>query len=927
LIKSTYHFLHRTTVTLILLLVAVTILLTHKYTLVFLAQKFLKTNHIEYSKVEGTLFNGIILYDVNYKNIIRAKKLQLNYKLLSFIELKPIIKNIQTQQLYINIDKLPSTGTSNDFELVPFKILKLNLNKSTIIIDQKKYFFNLTIKDLLYDRTFNTDYLSLDLKSYYVNAAIQAKIINNTLIGHSNNVVIKHKIRQEYLSFIQSFPKYLSVDIKLNTKKVDLRTHIPTYSLTADKNITFHDQNLDIEYLIPKNIFVADTRYTMAYKNYLSTISQKATFNINGEFNSSLHTQFHNFAKSIPVRDVDANLSGDTHHIQLDANSSNFILHMSSNNYKKYRIKLTNQQLKLSFLNAIPEFLKEHTFAFDSYSTLRLSPLSIEGVVHTADKFTHINATYKYNSHYKQIAAEIQPIKTNPLYKEYDLHLISPFKLNYKQRDKRSTFLVDANQLHAFITKDEQNRLTGDGNFTSILFTLNGNIDEDMNTNLKLHTSIASIKELLHDVNLSSSRDKTEYDGSVNINSNIHFNKHFSIQSTIKAPYLSAKTDSQNRYVLKDVLFKTSYKHKKIYIYNYKLAYKEQKFHSNNTSVINVDRNVSFHIDKFYVYNKLILKGTIDPLESRMKLNLHSEKFHFKTRDIDVNAKTNINIDVTNTQKQVIDGNITLLGGTISYQPQHDYAISDDDIIIVQDIQKQKQNNLFLNLHINADKAIRYKIKDIDVHFIPKITLKKVAGDKIKIYGKIIVLNGFIMAKSKEFTFDRSELIFLGEKHLNPELNIKLHYQTVDYKDIIIRISNTLNSPVLIFSSNPAMSQNDIMSYILFDEPADTLFDNSSQVNRTSINYLLLGTGIKTIFNQTTGIHVDTLNILNNENGTLGYEIGARLNKKVRVVYKNDVTSSMILQYSLGKSVRIDVDVHDTGQGVSFIYTKDFKGF
>jgi translocation and assembly module TamB len=134
-------------------------------------------------------------------------------------------------------------------------------------------------------------------------------------------------------------------------------------------------------------------------------------------------------------------------------------------------------------------------------------------------------------------------------------------------------------------------------------------------------------------------------------------------------------------------------------------------------------------------------------------------------------------------------------------------------------------------------------------------------------------------------------------------------------------VTNTLEDPVIIFSSKPALSQNDIMSYILFGESASSLFDPSSDASKSS---LLLASGLKQLVNETSPIQVDTLNVLTNKEGTLGYEIGSRFNEKIRIVYKNDTASSIILQYSLSKSVRIEVDIRETGQGVSIIYVKDF---
>ncbi len=117
------------------------------------------------------------------------------------------------------------------------------------------------------------------------------------------------------------------------------------------------------------------------------------------------------------------------------------------------------------------------------------------------------------------------------------------------------------------------------------------------------------------------------------------------------------------------------------------------------------------------------------------------------------------------------------------------------------------------------------------------------------------------------------------------------------------------------------------MSYILFGKPAPEAFEGQKDRDGdkySSAGSLLLATGIKEIFNDTTGVKIDTLNILTNEEGTLGYEIGTRFSKDFRLVYKNDTISSIILKYSVTGSVRIDIDVDELGQGVMLLYVKDF---
>jgi hypothetical protein len=115
------------------------------------------------------------------------------------------------------------------------------------------------------------------------------------------------------------------------------------------------------------------------------------------------------------------------------------------------------------------------------------------------------------------------------------------------------------------------------------------------------------------------------------------------------------------------------------------------------------------------------------------------------------------------------------------------------------------------------------------------------------------------------------------------------------------------------------------MSYILFGSSASSTFDTTAKGSKTQLGTLALGAGLKELFNKSANLNIDTLNILTNEDGTLGYEIGKRFSKNIRVVYRNDAISSITLQYALSKSIRVDVDVKETGQGVGIYYIKDFN--
>ena len=53
--------------------------------ILFLAQKYLSENAIEYKTVEGRLFDGIEIKELNYKDSIKIDEIRVSYNLLMLL--------------------------------------------------------------------------------------------------------------------------------------------------------------------------------------------------------------------------------------------------------------------------------------------------------------------------------------------------------------------------------------------------------------------------------------------------------------------------------------------------------------------------------------------------------------------------------------------------------------------------------------------------------------------------------------------------------------------------------------------------------------------------------------------------------------------------------------------------------------------------
>ena len=626
---------------------------------------------------------------------------------------------------------------------------------------------------------------------------------------------------------------------------------------------------------------------------------------------------------TLPFKKVHADIIVENKKIKIKVQAGPIDVHMTSKDYEHFTITSDKENLSLSFLDFLPEQFKNDKISFKAKASMHTSPFSLKGDFQLDDDYFKAKGEFTHEKNTTHSWATLHPKLENEVYKNYPVKLVSPVNINYKNSSDGEKINIDANVAHVTLSKNNSN-VEGFGTLGSSTFTFLSKTDENKDMKVSLFTKIPSIKQLLSELELSTHKDETIHDGEVDINTTIVFNDELLIKNDIHIPLYTITIDSANTYLVEDISLTTKYKDKNITLESYSLQYMEQRFYSDKPSVFAIDENENIRIKEFWIFDNLLASGLIDTSKKDVSIHLSSDKFRYEGRDANVSAKADLQVSIHSSGKQKIEGSITLLDGVISYMPPQDYIVTDKDIIVTQDIKAKNDSNRFINVSINSLRPISYKTKDIDIKVTPDIVIYQDLNMPLKLLGMLTIDDGKITTGDKKFVFEKSEVYFSGENPINPQLNLNLHYYTLDHIDIEIFITNTLSTPIVIFSSKPAMSQNDIMSYILFGEASSALFESSDESTKVSVSSLLLGTGLKQIFNDTTGIKVDTFNILSNKEGTLGYEIGTKFSKKIRIVYRSDTVSSVIVQYSLSKSMRVDVDVDESGQGVNIIYIKDF---
>ncbi len=838
----------------------------------FLAQKYLKELDVTYSSIDGTLFHGVEISDFAYKESIKAKKLTLKYNFFSLLQPTPRVAFLGGSEVFINLDALlASTEDSSSFAL---NISKAELKNATMHYKNENYLFDLDATNLSYREVLDIEKLELKAKTKYANGTFDGEVKESVLRGKSS-LQLSKEIEKKYIDFLEYNPKKLLLDVVIDTKKIDLNTTLKNAKIKDFSDFFIADATIGFSYLIEEGSFSVDTTYDSHYEEYAAKIKQNVFVDTNFEVHSKLEAN---------ITDKKNRLPFDTFRMDIKHNKSATYAHFSA---KEIEADITTNDFKKFFIDANTRYAK-----FDAEILRDKNETFIESNIHPSKEFLH--------------------------YKGYDLTRFSKLSLTAHEKNQEISLFIKSDILWLSLFGNES-KVKGYGAFGHSFYDYKVDLqNKTASVNTKIESLLTFAKEL--DANLS----QTSFDAKIEAQSEIDFSDTLEIVTKMDVPLYTLKLDSKSSFSGKDGTLEFVYKENELTLKKYSFDVQNHKIFSNKTSKVFINKNSDIELQEFWIFDTLLLQGLVKTSDLSANFSLKSERFGYESPEANLLVKLDLQIAL-DTQKQRIDGSVEILDGMVTYKPRKAYSISDEDIIIIQDIKESVQkSNREINVFVTSSKPIAYKTKEISLLATPNLFVHQKMDSFVEIFGVLNIKSGEVVLSDKVFEFDESELYFYGGKEINPHLNLNLHYYTLDYIDIEIYVTNKMSSPVILFASKPAMSQNDILSYILFGESASSVF-TAEGTSKTSLNTLLLGTGLKKMLNESTTVNFDTLNILTNKEGTLGYEIGARLNKKIRIVYKNDTISSLILQYSLSKSLRVDVDIKETGQGVNIIYMKDFN--
>ncbi|BBG65866.1 hypothetical protein NNO_1163 [Hydrogenimonas sp.] len=727
--------------------------------------------------------------------------------------------------------------------------------------------------------------------------------------------------RDETARQVEGVPRSLPLKLHTDFKTVKVSTSISHELKIRDTNISISGIEADAEYLLKDRYFKTRASYALHSPQIDAAVQQSALVTLFGAYATKADVKIVKSEHALPFKEFRIDAAGDETILLADLYADPFRVNLYSSDYRNFALHAVAKPHRPDYIEHLPAIFTAQCIGMEADATAHLTPEpGIEGVLSLDGNYTFAKSYIELNKESLLVRSTVMPKEKeggiwaelpNPMRTEIDAFV-------YVSEEKKIVSVISEK---ADLTLFEQKgSINGWADIGSLTLDAQGSVKPDSTVDIAFDAHIDSLRSLLYDLNIT---ERSMIDAEIKSRFNLKLADTFSLSYRSEIPWYIVEPDSQHVYYGLNSTLEGTLKNNRITIDRYSIAFKGRRFTQKRASILSLDENMTLQVEKLSLLDTLTAKGFYSFKTKKGRFSLKGRNSHYSGPEGKVTADADITAEIS-PEELGAEGEIFIKEALITYRPQKEYVVEDEDIVIIQDIEEPSRTQRKLNIHIYSDAPLRYKIPEVEAEFIPDITIWKEAGKPFSILGIVKITEGSVNAADKRFTIEPSNIYFSGANPINPYLDLHFLYE-LDFYKFNIYVGHTLAKPLFLFSSEPPMSQNDIMSYILFGAPADEAFKASGEPSG-SIAAMLLGLGLKNAIGSATGIRFDTLSILSSENGGFGIEVGKRIGKRLRIIYRNDTVSSFIIQYRASRSIRIDVDVRDTGQGISILYVKDFSG-
>ncbi len=620
------------------------------------------------------------------------------------------------------------------------------------------------------------------------------------------------------------------------------------------------------------------------------------------------------------LSNVSAKYKGDKDGLVVDVDSKLIDgTFKTTDRYKGAVLKLKSKGRNIvlkKLVSALPDALENELVALESESLLNFKEIKKSKInVKVDSNLLNADVNMKLHKPYKILFTGLIPSNSSllKLNKRIKLQHIKNISGEVLIEDGLYSIKIKDNKnLEFSLNYNAKNKLMSNGHL--LLAGEDISFSNSNSNNIELKSNVTDLKRLLSIVENYYDITFPKLEGKVDVT--LTKSKNGLLRVSLKSPLI--KYDSALDIEKIDALF-TLDKNGDIVIDKYRFRLDTnpyfKDFYANNKSYLNLKNN-HLTVKKLWLNNKILIDGGYDLKTSNGDFTISTKEFPFITRDFDllfdVDAKLKLH-----GKKVEVDGDVNILGNSVHYDVSGSSIVEDADIIIVQEQKEKKASalqNLKVNLKIRSEKPLNYYGKNTTIEFYNELRVVKEYETDFMVTGMSTVTKGFYEMEDKYFSLKESHLYFAGDPK-KPLLDIKANYQKDEYT-IHVFISGSVEEPIVNFNSEPYLTQQEILSLILFD--------GTGSNGQGADAYTLLGGSFAKGLIKSLGIDVDHLLLGSDSNDELSLEIGRKISKNITLMYMfKDGENGVKVRAEHNKNFETDIIIMPSASSIEFLYRKD----
>jgi len=768
-------------------------------------------------------------------------------------------------------------------------------------------------------------FLSLVLLTDLAEGNYSGKLVNDTLTG---KIVLKPRkklYRKFDLPLRPGAVQEITADINASKEKVTIWAATRAKQLLKAKEGDF---NLDLEklhskiiYEIPNELLVAtsealvDTSYAKKIR-ITNDLKYDGNISYNGEIYSPKFEQPEKLRSLLEALVIQYRGTQNTLNAKLETKYLKGKL--DSKDLVHGLLHLENKKtIKFSSLVSLPNDLNSSVIRklqVDAPINFK-NPSQVAPHMILDSNLIHIDVKSTYEKVMK-LQGTVQ-IPKDSLLREYQQNIrwenVSPLKVNGTLSGKNAVLKIKSKLLNAMVQYGlKQEVMEANVDINGLKLTAKGKPQETVT----LHTTIDSLEKLEYTIKGLYRLDASlpPIKGSITMDAKIEQMKDALL--IIDAPKLIYMPEHGKQEQIENLKISMRLNKNTLMIPAYQFIYNEQKFFATKTSTIKLD-DTTILLSEFWVNDTLKIEGKYNLKTSEGAFDAKADRFHIKDKITDIYAKIDLETQIKGLDT-LVKGKIILLGGTISPKVQSKTFVTDSDIVILQEMKKNKKSgfmeHLSVMVRVEAVKPIVFQQPNMYLLLKPDITIYKDKGGKLLYLGTVVILEGsYYRFKDKKFVLKKSYVYFTGDIN-KPLLDIKATYKSLKYI-ITITVTGTPEAPNINFSSSPPLSKEQILSVILFGSEAGGDTHSGDELMR------MMGGVMAKAALADLGVKVDHL--VFGENGSI--EVGKKINDKITVIYvRGDVPVIKVI-YKHSKTTESVFGVSERSKSYDIIYKRDVK--